>query len=268
MTKAERSYSQLEKEALSIIFGIRKFHQYLYGRKFTLVTDHKPLITILNPKKGIPSLAAARLQRWALILASYQYEIEFKPTDKHSNADGVSRLPLPHSCDMEGRVSEATLYNLQQLDSLPVTAEQICKATRNNLLLSKVRQYTLTGWPQNYEQALTPYYRRKNELSIECGCLMWGSRVVIPPKLQSYVLGELHVSHPGIVRMKTLARTYIWWPNVDRELEELVQNCHACQANRQKPRSAPLHSWSWPTGAWQRIHVDFAGPSWDICFSL
>ena len=121
---------------------------------------------------------------------------------------------------MEGRVSEATLYNLQQLDSLPVTAEQICKATRNNLLLSKVRQYTLTGWPQNYEQALTPYYRRKNKLSIECGCLMWGSQVVIPPKLQSYVLGELHVSHPGIVRMKTLSRTYIWWPNVDRELEE------------------------------------------------
>ena len=183
LTKAEHNYSQLEKEAL-------------YGRKFTLVTDHKPLVTIFNPKKGIPSLAAARLQRWALILASYQYEIEFKPTDKHSNADGVSRLPLPHSCDMEGRVSEVTLYNLQQLDSLPVTAEQIWKATRNNLLLSKVRQYTLTGWPQNYEQALTPYYQRKNELSVECGCLMWGSRVVIPPKLQSYVLGELHVSHP------------------------------------------------------------------------
>ena len=93
LSKAERGYSQLEKEALSIIFGAQKFHQYLYGRKFTLVTDHKPLITILNPRKGIPSLATARLQRWALILASYQYEIEFKPTDKHSNADGLSRLP-------------------------------------------------------------------------------------------------------------------------------------------------------------------------------
>ena len=109
LTKAEHNYSQLEKEALSIIFGIQKFHQYLYGMKFTLVTDHKPLVTILNPRKGISSLAAARLQRWALILASYQYEIEFKPTDKHNNADGASRLPLPHSCDMEGRVSEATL---------------------------------------------------------------------------------------------------------------------------------------------------------------
>ena len=119
LTKAERNYSQLEKEALSIIFGVQKFHQYLYGRKFTLFTDHKPLITILNPRKGIPSLAAARLQCWALILASYQYEIEFKSTDKHSNADGVSRLPLSNSDDMEGRVSEATLYTLQQLDNLP-----------------------------------------------------------------------------------------------------------------------------------------------------
>ena len=123
-----------------------------------------------------------------------------------------------------------------------------------------MKHYTLTGWPQNCEQALIPYYRRKNELSIECGCLLWGSRVVIPPKLQHCVLGELHVSHPGIVRMKTLARKYIWWPNLDKELEELVQNCHVCQTNQRKPTSAPLHPWSWPTGAWQRIHIDFAGP--------
>ena len=257
LTKAECNYSQLEKEALSIIFGVQKFHQYLYGRKFTLVTEHKSLITILNPRKGIPSLAAARLQRWVLILASYQYKIEFKPTDKHSNADGVSRLPLSNS---EGRVSEATLYTLQQLDNLPVTADQISKATRNNPLLSKAKQYTLKGWPKNYEQALIPYYRYRNELSIECGCLLWGSRVVIPPKLQGYVLSELYVSHPGIIRMKTVARKYIWWPNLDKELEELVQTCPECQANRRRPETAPPHPWNWPTRAWQRIHIDFAGP--------
>ena len=118
----------------------------------------------------------------------------------------------------------------------------------------------MKGWPKNYEQALVPYYRCRNELSIECGCLLWGSRVVIPPKLQDYVLSELHVSHPGIVRMKTVARKYIWWPNLDKELEELVQTCPECQANRRRPETAPLHPWNWSTTAWQRIHIDFAGP--------
>ena len=260
LTKAEHNYSQLQKEALSIIFGIRKFHPYLYGRQFTLVTDHKPLVTILHPRKGTPPLAAARLQRWALILASNNYEIEFKPTEKHCNADSMSRLPLSISIEKEEELSEVSLYSLQLVKTLPVTANHICKMTRNDPTLSKVFQYTMSGWPNIPDQQLMPYYRRKYELSVECGCLLWGSRVIIPPKLQKYVLDELHVSHPGIVRIKSLARKHIWWPNVDRDLEEMVQDCQACQANRQKPPTAPLHPWSWPTGVWQRIHIDFAGP--------
>ena len=96
LTATERNYSQIEKEALSLVYGIRKFHQYLYGRRFVLVTDHKPLTTVLGPKNGIPPLAAARLQRWALLLSAYSYDIEFKPTRQHGNADGLSRLPLGH----------------------------------------------------------------------------------------------------------------------------------------------------------------------------
>ena len=77
------------------MYGVRHFHQYLYGQCFTLVTDHQPLTTILSPKRGIPSLAAARLQRWAIILSAYWYDIEFQYTQDHGNADGLSRLPLP-----------------------------------------------------------------------------------------------------------------------------------------------------------------------------
>ena len=91
LTQSERGYSQLEKEALSLVYGVNKFHQFIYGRRFTLVTDHKPLTTILSPKKGLPTLAAARLQRWAIRLAAYQYDIEFRSTEKHCNADGFSR---------------------------------------------------------------------------------------------------------------------------------------------------------------------------------
>ena len=93
LTASEQNYSQLEKEALSQIFGVRNFHQYLYGRPF-LLTDHKPLTAILREKTGIPPLAAARLQRWALLLSSYQYRIEYRSTSVHVNADGLSRLPI------------------------------------------------------------------------------------------------------------------------------------------------------------------------------
>ena len=97
---SERNYSQVEKEALSLIFGISKF---LYGRKFVLVTDHKPLTTILGPKNGIPPMAA-RLQRWALKLS---YEIEFRCTQEHANADCLSRLPVTGSCTV-GHTPEPT----------------------------------------------------------------------------------------------------------------------------------------------------------------
>ena len=77
MSKAEQQYAQIDKEALGLIFGVQNFHQYLYSRKFPLVTDHKPLLSIFGPKYVIPPLAAAPLQRWAVLLSAYSYEVEF-----------------------------------------------------------------------------------------------------------------------------------------------------------------------------------------------
>ncbi len=87
VSKSEQNYAQVEKEALLLVFVIKKFHQFRYGRSFTLFTDHKPLTTILGPKQGIAPLAAARMQRWALILSVYTYSIRFRPTQCHGNAD-------------------------------------------------------------------------------------------------------------------------------------------------------------------------------------
>ena len=141
LTNAEKNYPQIEREALSLVYGIRKFHQYLYGRKFVLVTDHKPLTTLLGPKKSIPPLAAARQQRWALLLSAYTYEIEWKPTREHANADGLSQLPLQGEKPECQSSTADTAFVIGQVQALPVTAEGLETATRQDSLLSKVHLY-------------------------------------------------------------------------------------------------------------------------------
>ena len=204
LTKSERNYAQVEKEALSLVFGVRKFHKFLYGRTFTLITDHKSLKTILGPKNNIPLLAAARMQRWA----AYVYDDEFRPTGEHANADGLSCLPLSTEAAV-ANPEDPSVFNVTQMKVLPVKAAQIMAAMRSDAILSKVLYYLRHRWPDKVSDALVPFSRRRDELSIEGDCILWGTRVVVPTKLRERVLEELHQGHSGVVRMKALARSYV-----------------------------------------------------------
>ena len=142
---SERNYAQIEKEALALVFGIQKFHQFIYGRKFTLLTDHQPLLAILGPKKGIPSIAAAHMQRWALLLSAYQYVTAYRSTRNHANADCLSRLPLQKK-ETTGNPPYATVFKVAQISMLsPVTSDTIQTATRTDPILGKVLRYTQNG---------------------------------------------------------------------------------------------------------------------------
>ncbi len=267
LSKSKRNYAQIEKEALSIIFGVKKFHEYLYGRKFLLVTDHKPLLNLLGPKSGIPTLAAARMHRWASILAAYQYDIEYGATAKHANADCMSRLPLKND-DHLSTHDEVKQVNQLQFDSLPINVEQIRKATRHDPLLARILEYTMSEWPIEPTEAEKPYFHKRFEITTEDGCLLWGMRVIIPKQFRARILEELHTGHPGIVRMKSLARFHVWWPGLDKDIADNVHDCVPCQSVRNKPAQAPLQPWQWPKRPWQRIHVDFAGPFMNKMFFL
>ena len=129
LQEAETNYSTLEKEALAIIFGIKKFHQFLYGHLFTIKTDHKPLEGLLSEKKGIPSLAAPRIQRWPLTLSAYEYKISYKADKTNGNADGLSRLPLPVMPDSFPLPGE-TILLMEHSEGTPVHSGHIKEWTK------------------------------------------------------------------------------------------------------------------------------------------
>ena len=146
LNAVERKYSQLDKEAMAIVFGVKRFHQYLYGRQFAIVSDRKPLQYLLSESRGAPVMASARLQRWALILGAYQYTISYRPGEKMANADGLSRLPLPESpASAEVPLPGEVVCLLQTLQSSPITAEQIRQWTSKDPILSKVRELVAKG---------------------------------------------------------------------------------------------------------------------------
>ncbi|XP_046443918.1 uncharacterized protein K02A2.6-like [Daphnia pulex] len=261
LSASEKNYSQLDKEALSIIFGVKRFHSYLYGRKFTLITDHKPLLAILGPKKGIPPLAAARMQRWALILAAYSYELEFRKTTEHGNADALSRFPLEDPSETVGQLPELS-HSRPELFGTALVTKDVRESTELDPVLQEVSTRLRDGWrfSDKVSSTLATFYRKRTELSIKDGLILWGNRVVIPKTLQPQVLSLLHEEHAGIVRMKAVARSFIWWPGLDSQLTEMATSCLPCLQTRNNPKRRKEAAWPVPDQPWSRLHVDFAGP--------
>ena len=234
---------------------------YLWCQEISLVlvwmiTDHKPLLGLLGEIKVIPTQASARIQRWALTLAAYEYTFRYRPGGNHGNADTMSHLPLQEE-SVSVPVPEEVVLLMEHLQDSPASVADIRKATSRHPVLSRVRQFVQCGWPnQCREEELKPFCSRQTELSVQDGCLLWGNRVVVPPSLQSVVLMELQAVHPGVSQMKSLARMYVWWPGIDSDIESLVRSC---QSSQPAPPPAPLHPWSWPGIPWSRLHMDFAG---------
>jgi transposase InsO family protein len=270
LTPAEQNYSQIEKEGLALIFAVKKFHKYIYGRHFTLLTDHRPLLSIFGSKKGIPVHSANRLQRWAAALLGYDFKIEHRKSTDFGQADALSRLISAQAASDEEIVVSALQadFDIQLLTShLPVTFDKLRSFTLQDPVLGAVKKYIKAGWPDTNTLRQHPtwsqiegFHRRRESLTIEQDCIMCRERVVIPTGLRKRVLKQIHQGHPGIQRMKSLARNYAYWPGMDTEIEQMVRSCTPCAAAAKQPTKETLHSWPPATKPWERIHVDYAGP--------
>ncbi|XP_055642054.1 uncharacterized protein K02A2.6-like [Toxorhynchites rutilus septentrionalis] len=264
-----KRYGQVEKEGLAFVFAVTKFHRVLLGRKFTLQTD-QPLLRIFGSKKGIPIHTANRLQRWALTLLCYDFDIQYVSTTQFGYADILSRLISQHSRPEEDFVIasiqledniEAPLH--EAVSSLPLTFNMVRGAPLKCPILKQVTEHIQQGWASCSNEItnpdIRPFFFHRDALEEVKDCVMLSNRLVIPEPFRQRILKLLR-GHPGIERMKALARSHVFWPKIDDDIADFIKRCDSCATHSKTPPKVPLQSWPLAKSPWERIHIDFAGP--------
>lgn len=253
LTDTEKKYCQLEREALSIVFGIERFRYYLTGRKFRLYTDCKPLEFMFSPK----SKPCARVERWVLRVQSYDFEIMHKPGSQNI-ADCLSRLvqqgkdlPIDETCEYSLR------HILEIARPVAVTLQQIREEGDKDEEIVEVKKALRTGI---WDKVSSGFSSSRAELCVVEGILLKIHKIVVPKSLRVHILQLVHESHQGIVAMKARLRSKVWWPGVDKDVENLVKQCKDCVLVSLPSKPEPLQATRFPENAWEAIALDFKGP--------
>jgi transposase InsO family protein len=257
LTEAERRYAQIEKEALAVTWACQKFDFYLVGRKFEVESDHKPLIPLL----GIKDLSELplRIQRFKLRLMRYDYTIFHSPGDTMYIADSLSRASYPDFTDKE-RESKVEAH-VHFMVSCNAVAEgnliEIKEALSRDEVLQEVMEYSQGSWPdkRRVSAAARRFYQFKDELFVQEGVLLRGHRLVIPGCLHERMLAKLHEGHQGIVKCSRRARETVWWPGINQQIQQLVENCESC-LREQRVKHQPLRTAELPEGPWMELGSD------------
>ena len=256
LSSAEKNYSQIDKEGLAVVYAVTKFKYFLLGKRFTIRTDHKPLLGLFGRDKQVPQNANARIQRWSLLLSQFDYDLVFKAGKDNKVADALSRLPIE---DVQNNSNTPNEY-INLVDTLnfkDISFDIIKEMTGKDVVLKEVLHCVKFGWTN--KPYLAEYSTVKGDLSVFNHVLLWRNRVVVPPALRSRVLEHLHVGHNGITAMKSEARNWVWWPKIDQDISEITKSCNICYQNFQQPK-APILSWPSSNKIWSRLHIDYAGP--------
>lgn len=254
LTSVEKRYSQTEKEALSLVWAVEKFHMYLFGKEFTLATDHKPLEFIFSSR----SKPCARIERWVLRLQTYKFKVMYIP-GKTNIADSFSRLQVntlhPGNFDeeIESQVCEIVEFSMPN----PISHNTLRKESENDTEINRViKSLQDDSWPKD----LLSFKIIKNELCVANGILLRGARIVIPSSLRPDVLALAHEGHPGMTSMKTRLRRKVWWPRMDLNVEQTVKGCRGCQMMTIFPNPEPMKRRNLPNNPWEDLAIDFLGP--------
>ena len=257
LTKTEVGYAQITKELYAILFGCKKFHQYVYGRRIKCQTDHKPLLAIW--KKGLHS-APPRLQRMLLQLQKYDVELVFAPGKQIPLADTLSRKFISDTCPEIAEGLEAQVHSV--MSSLPVSdqkMELIRTATASDSQMQILSQVILDGWSNDRSQCpskLLEFWNFRDELSVVDGIILKGTKILIPRELRPLMLEKIHDAHLGIEKCTQRAREVLFWPGMSADIKAVIQNCPICQEHRCANQKEPLQPSKVPDRPWQHCATD------------
>lgn len=257
LSPAEKNYSQIDREGLALVFALKRFRYFLLGRPFLARTDHKPLIGLFGKGRPVPHNANSRIQRWALLLSQYDYDLVHKAGKDNVVADALSRLPIRD--DFESVNPAEYVKLVESLNFEDISFHTVRKLTKRDPVLSQLSNCLKFGWTNEAKNLLVDYASVKADLSLHNDVILYRNRVLMPVDLRCKVLEHLHVGHNGINAMKAEARNWVWWPKMDQDIEEVTKCCDICFKNYSTPASPVL---AWPSAGtpWSRLHVDYAGP--------
>ena len=261
LSDAETRYAQIEKECLASVWACERFEKYLVGlENFRLVTDHKPLVPLMN-KKDLDNVPI-RCQRLLMRLMRFKPTAEYAPGKTLTVADTLSRSPLQCTVDATDTHSEVECYIAAVVNNMPATPqrlENIRAATTADSNLQMLLQYVKSGWPDyvaNVPLAIKDYFPIRSELSEYNGIVTRGCRMLIPSSLRAEVLDRIHDGHQGLTKCRERANTSVWWPGISSDIKQKVQTCQVCREMRHTQRKEPLISTPLPDRPWKRLAID------------
>jgi len=253
LTGSEQNYANIEREALAIVWATCRARQFLLGRHFLLVTDHKPLEFIFDKEKALPKVTSARLMRWALQLSAFDYSVSYTKGENIPHADALSRLSF-QTCSTE--MPTETSVHLIETDALQISDLQR-ETLKDSILHGIMNRIRTDNW-SNCSVAERSYKSVRNELTIEKGVICRGDVPVIPTSMRRNTIAAVHnETHSGVRNTRNRLRLEAWWPGYSDEVETFISRCNKC--SEIKPNKAThCHKWPQETKPWYRVHMDHA----------
>ena len=260
LTSTESNYSNIERELLGVVHSCLHFKHFVYGTKFTIITDHKPLVTLFQ--KNVANISP-RLGRMLLKILDYSPNVVYKQGRKMFLSDYLSRLSS-HDPSQAKTIPgmDISVHALEAEVVTPlstVNLQDIAAASSRCETHQRLKRYISDGFPPHSSQVpddVRKFFTFRDELSVSNGLLLKGHQVLIPDSLKARILHCLHQSHQGICKTITRAKCAVYWPGMAKDIEENIGQCRECAENQPQQQHEKNKADIVATQPWQYLSID------------